>query len=108
MKNEKSKVWAWLEAARPRTLPASLSPVILACALAYRDGVFQWIPALFCVGVALLAQIASNFANDYFDFKKGADGADRLGPERAGAQGWLTPRARLLGTFVSLVSWVAF
>ena len=64
MKNEKSKVWAWLEAARPRTLPASLSPVILACALAYRDGVFQWIPALFCVGVALLAQIASNFAND--------------------------------------------
>ena len=102
MKNEKSKVWAWLEAARPRTLPASLSPVILACALAYRDGVFQWIPALFCVGVALLAQIASNFANDYFDFKKGADGADRLGPERAVAQGWITPRAMLIGTFLAL------
>ena len=102
MKNEKSRVGAWMEAARPRTLPASLSPVLLACALAYRDGVFQWIPALLCVGVALLAQIASNFANDYFDFKKGADGVDRLGPERAVAQGWITPKAMLIGTFVTL------
>ena len=103
MQNEKSLGKAWLEAARPRTLPASLSPVLLGCALAYRDGVFQWIPALLCVGVALLAQIASNFANDYFDFKKGADGADRLGPERAVAQGWITPKAMLIGTFVTLV-----
>ncbi|MCI7783077.1 MAG: 1,4-dihydroxy-2-naphthoate polyprenyltransferase [Parabacteroides sp.] len=102
MQNEKSLGKAWLEAARPRTLPASLSPVLLGCALAYRDGVFQWIPALLCVGVALLAQIASNFANDYFDFKKGADGADRLGPERAVAQGWITPKAMLIGTFVTL------
>ena len=102
MQNEKSLGKAWLEAARPRTLPASLSPVLLACALAYRDGVFQWIPALLCVGVALLAQIASNFANDYFDFKKGADGADRLGPERAVAQGWITPKAMLIGAFVTL------
>ena len=102
MQNEKSLGKAWLEAARPRTVPASLSPVLLGCALAYRDGVFQWIPALLCVGVALLAQIASNFANDYFDFKKGADGADRLGPERAVAQGWITPKAMLIGTFVTL------
>ena len=102
MQNEKSLGKAWLEAARPRTLPASLSPVLLGCALACRDGVFQWIPALLCVGVALLAQIASNFANDYFDFKKGADGADRLGPERAVAQGWITPKAMLIGTFVTL------
>ena len=102
MQNEKSLGKAWLEAARPRTLPASLSPVLLGCALAYRDGVFQWIPALLCVGVALLAQIASNFANDYFDFKKGADGANRLGPERAVAQGWITPKAMLIGTFVTL------
>ena len=102
MQNEKSLGKAWLEAARPRTLPASLSPVLLGCALAYRDGVFQWIPALLCVGVALLAQIASNFANDYFDFKKGADGVDRLGPERAVAQGWITPKAMLIGTFVTL------
>ena len=45
---------------------------------------------------------ASNFANDYFDFKKGADREDRLGPERAVAQGWITPKAMLAGTFVLL------
>lgn len=93
---------AWIEAARPKTLPASISPVIIGCALAFRDGAFQWIPALLCFGVALLAQIASNFANDYFDFKKGADGADRLGPERAVAQGWISPKAMLKGTFLML------
>jgi len=93
---------AWIEAARPKTLPASISPVIIGCALAFRDGAFQWIPALLCFGVALLAQIASNFANDYFDFKKGADGSDRLGPERAVAQGWITPKAMLKGTFLML------
>lgn len=93
---------AWIEAARPKTLPASISPVIIGCALAFRDGAFQWIPALLCFGVALLAQIASNFANDYFDFKRGADGSDRLGPERAVAQGWITPKAMLKGTFLML------
>ena len=97
-----SKGKAWLEAARPRTLPASLSPVLVGAALAFRDGCFQWVPTLLCVLVALLAQIASNFANDYFDFKKGADGADRLGPERAVAQGWIQPQSMLKGTFITL------
>ncbi|MCI7356779.1 MAG: 1,4-dihydroxy-2-naphthoate polyprenyltransferase [Parabacteroides sp.] len=97
-----SKGKAWLEAARPRTLPASLSPVLVGAALAFRDGYFQWVPTLLCVLVALLAQIASNFANDYFDFKKGADGADRLGPERAVAQGWIQPQSMLKGTFITL------
>lgn len=102
MNTKKSLSAAWLEAARPKTLPASLSPVLLGCALAYRDGVFRPIPALLCFWVALLAQIASNFANDYFDFKKGADKEDRLGPERAVAQGWIRPKAMLTGTFVAL------
>ena len=92
----------WLEAARPKTLPASISPVLVGCVLAYRDGVFQWMPAVLCVLVALLAQIASNFANDYFDFKKGADTEERLGPERAVASGWIEPQAMLIGTFVTL------
>ena len=52
--------------------------------------------------MALFAQIASNFANDYFDFKKGADREDRLGPERAVAQGWITPKAMLKATFLTL------
>ena len=95
MENNRSRIQAWLEAARPKTLPASFSPVLVGCALAYRDGVFKLAPAILCVLVALLAQIASNFANDYFDFKKGADKEDRLGPERAVASGWITPKANV-------------
>ena len=102
MENNRSRIQAWLEAARPKTLPASFSPVLVGCALAYRDGVFKLVPAILCVLVALLAQIASNFANDYFDFKKGADKEDRLGPERAVASGWITPKAMLWGTFITL------
>ncbi|MEG1749077.1 MAG: 1,4-dihydroxy-2-naphthoate polyprenyltransferase [Tannerellaceae bacterium] len=102
MEKEKSRIKAWIEAARPKTLPASLSPVLLGVALAYRDGVFRGTPALLCLLVALLAQIASNFANDYFDFKKGADKEDRLGPERAVASGWITPKAMLRGTLFTL------
>lgn len=102
MENKKSLVRAWLEATRPKTLPASVSPVLLGTALAYYDGVFMWLPAVMCFMVALFAQIASNFANDYFDYKKGADNENRLGPERAVAQGWITPKAMLAGTFTTL------
>jgi len=102
MSNDKSQLVAWLEAARPKTLLASASPVLLGCAIAYRDGVFAVMPAVLCFLVALLAQIASNFANDYYDYKKGMDREDRLGPERAVASGWITPKSMFIGTFVSL------
>ena len=93
---------AWIAAARPQTLAASVSPVIVACALAYRAGVFRWIPALLCLLVALFAQIASNLANDYFDFKKGADTSERLGQPRAVASGWIKPHNMLIATFLML------
>ena len=93
---------ACIEAARPKTLTASISPVLLGCALSFYHQRFYWPAALLCLLVALFAQIASNFANDYFDFKKGADTDERLGPERAVAQGWITPRAMLIGTAVAL------
>ncbi|MCD8193695.1 MAG: 1,4-dihydroxy-2-naphthoate polyprenyltransferase [Tannerellaceae bacterium] len=102
MKRRKNNLSAWLEAARPKTLPASVSPVLVGCALAWKDGVFQPVAALLCLLVALFAQVASNFANDYFDYKKGADRDDRLGPQRAVASGWITSRAMLQGTFLSL------
>ncbi len=102
MKDKKSLVGVWVEASRPKTLTASASPVLLGCALAYYDGMFDIVPAVLCFLVAIFAQIASNFANDYFDFKKGADREDRLGPERAVAQGWIAPKAMLVGTFVTL------
>ncbi|MDD4515764.1 1,4-dihydroxy-2-naphthoate polyprenyltransferase [Massilibacteroides sp.] len=99
---KKNSFMAWVEAARPKTLPASISPVLVACALAWQNGMFKAIPAFLCLMVALLAQIASNFANDYFDFKKGADTEERLGPERAVASGWIEPKAMLRATFIAL------
>jgi 1,4-dihydroxy-2-naphthoate octaprenyltransferase len=93
----------WIEAARPKTLAASVSPVMLACALAFRDGVFQPTAALLCLFVALLSQVASNFANDYFDYKKGADTDERVGPERAVASGRISPAAMLMATVATLV-----
>lgn len=81
------KVKDFLTEVRPKTLAASSSPVILASVLAYMDGVFNWVPALLCLGVAMFGQIASNFANDYFDFVNGMDGAGRLGPERVVSTG---------------------
>lgn len=102
MEKEKNLTGAWIEAARPKTLAASVSPVVVGCAVAYRDGVWRPGAAVLCLLVALLAQIASNFANDYFDFKKGADKEDRLGPERAVASGWITPSAMLRATFITL------
>ena len=102
MSNQKNRLQAWFEAARPKTLPASVSPGVLGCALAYYDGYLTASITVLCFLVAVFAQIASNFANDYFDYKKGADNEDRLGPERAVAQGWITPKAMLAGTFITL------
>ena len=97
-----NKLKYWIEAARPKTLPASVSPAMLGCALAWREGMFHPVAALLCLLVALLAQVASNFANDYFDFKKGADTDERLGPERAVATGRISPRKMLAATFTAL------
>ena len=81
----------WMEAARPRTLPAAVAPVIAASALAWQDGVFVAPAAVACLLFALLVQFGTNFANDYFDFIKGADTAERVGPRRAVAAGLVAP-----------------
>ncbi len=87
------KKWQiWLLASRPRTLPAAISPVLVGTALAWSDGLFSPAPALAAAAGALLLQILSNFANDYFDNKKGADTRDRLGPTRVMAAGLLSAR----------------
>lgn len=91
---------AWLLAARPKTLPASVAPILVGIACAIADGQFQWGPALAAFICAMLLQIGSNFANDYFDFFKGADTAERLGPTRATAAGLLTPAAMRNGMIV--------
>lgn len=82
---------AWVLAARPKTLPAALSPVIVGTALAFADGALAWLPALAAALGALLLQILSNFANDYSDFFRGADTPDRLGPVRVTSAGLISP-----------------
>lgn len=82
---------AWVLAARPKTLPAAVGPVLVGSALAFADGRFGWLPALAALVGAMLLQIGSNLANDYFDFFKGADTAERMGPTRVTSAGLLSP-----------------
>lgn len=95
-----SKVGAWFAAARPKTLVAGAVPVAVGSAVAWRDGKFAVGPALAALVGALCIQVGTNLANDYFDFRKGADTGDRLGPPRATQQGWLAPEAVLRGAGV--------
>lgn len=94
---------AWLLAARPKTLTGAATPVLVGTALAYSDGQFHWIPALICFLFAGFMQIAANFINDLFDYLKGTDREDRLGPERACAQGWISPKAMKRGIAVTVI-----
>jgi 1,4-dihydroxy-2-naphthoate polyprenyltransferase len=81
----------WMLAIRPKTLPASAASTIVGSALAYHDGRFLLLPALACLLTALLLQIGANLANDLFDFHRGADTAERLGPIRVTQAGLMTP-----------------
>lgn len=95
-----NSVRAWFLAARPKTLASAFTPVLIGSAMAYMDGKFNWLPALICLLFAFEMQIAANFINDLYDFLKGTDREDRLGPERATSQGWISPSAMRNGIFV--------
>jgi 1,4-dihydroxy-2-naphthoate octaprenyltransferase len=92
----------WLVAARPRTLPAAIAPVLVGTALAGSEDVFK--PLRFAAALvgSIFIQIGTNLANDYSDARRGADTEDRLGPVRVTAGGLMPPRRVLVGT------WVAF
>lgn len=85
---------AWLLAARPKTLPAAVAPVVVGCAMAYAHHRFALWPALACLAVSLLLQVGVNLANDYFDYTKGIDTVERVGPIRV-TQSGLIPAARV-------------
>ncbi|MFB6137499.1 MAG: 1,4-dihydroxy-2-naphthoate polyprenyltransferase [Halobacteriaceae archaeon] len=88
-----SRARAWLVAARPQTLPAAASPVLVGTGLAVHHDVAAPLPALVALLGAALIQVGTNFANDYFDAVKGADDPDRAGFTRATASGLLSPSA---------------
>jgi 1,4-dihydroxy-2-naphthoate octaprenyltransferase len=95
-----STLAVWWLAARPKTLLAAATPVWVGSACASAVGAFRWLPALAALVGALLLQVAANFANDVFDFEKGADTEARLGPVRAVQAGWLTPAAMRRGLWL--------
>lgn len=99
---KKSPFEIWWLAIRPRTLPAAAAPVIVGSALAFYAHAFQFFPALATLLGALLLQIGANLANDVFDFKKGADTHERLGPPRVTQMGLLAPNQVLIGMCVAL------
>jgi 1,4-dihydroxy-2-naphthoate polyprenyltransferase len=94
---------AWLLACRPATLTAAIAPVLAGTAVSAHQGSVQVLPAAATFVGAGLLQIASNFANDVFDYEKGADTEERLGPIRAVQAGLITPRAMKRGLVVVVV-----
>jgi 1,4-dihydroxy-2-naphthoate octaprenyltransferase len=94
---------AWVAAIRPRTLPAAIAPVAVGTAVAARSGQARPLIALAALAAALLLQIGTNLVNDWGDFRRGADGPDRLGPSRAVAAGWLSPGDVIRGAALAFV-----
>lgn len=88
-----SRLAVWVMASRPKTLWAAVGPVLMGSAMAYEVDGFHWLSALMAALGAIMIQIGTNFANDYFDFKKGADQGNRLGPTRVTQAGLVTPNA---------------
>ncbi len=105
MIGERLKIWT--AATRPKTLTASIAPVAIGSAIAYGAGGFH---AGACAAAAIGAigvQVACNFANDYFDARKGADTSARLGPVRAVSTGLIAPNAMLAAALLALALIVA-
>lgn len=99
---------AWILASRPKTLVAALLPVIIGAAYAYGRNEFDWKIAVWILLSATCIQIGTNLANDYSDFKKGADTHERLGPTRVTQAGLLTPQTVLRGTAAAFLLAIVF
>lgn len=102
--SQPSKLQAWIEAMRLRTLPVSIAGVVAGGGCAAYSGRFLWTPFIVCLVFALLAQIVSNFANEYFDFRNGLDRKGREGFRRGVTEGDISPRAMLIATLSLLAA----
>jgi 1,4-dihydroxy-2-naphthoate octaprenyltransferase len=99
---KQSKFRIWLSAARPQTLAASIVPIMVGASLAWSHYAFRLDTTIVALLCALLIQVGTNFANDYYDFVKGADTDDRIGFERATALGLISPQAMLTATYLTM------
>lgn len=97
-----SKLKIWVDASRPKTLAAAFTPVCVGAAIAYHHQLLEWDATLVALACAFLIQIGTNFANDYFDFKKGADTDERIGFQRATSSGLVTPKQMLNATIYAM------
>lgn len=103
LQKNRSQISLWIAAFRPRTLFASASPVIVGTAMAVLDKGFKPMVALATLICALLLQIGSNLANDYFDYVKGVDKVDRLGPTRVTQSGLIPAERVKAGTIIVFI-----
>jgi 1,4-dihydroxy-2-naphthoate octaprenyltransferase len=97
----------WIPAARPKTLTAAVAPVLMGTAIAVGEGSFHVLAAAAALAAALLIQIGTNFANDYFDWLKGADTEHRLGPQRATQAGLVAPASMRRAFIISFALAIA-
>lgn len=97
-----TRLQAWIMASRPRTLSAAAAPVLLGTGLAAGDGAFAFLPALAALAGALLIQVGTNLANDYYDHRRGGDTPDRVGPVRVTQAGIIPPETVRNATYLVL------
>jgi len=95
---------AWIMASRPKTLTAAVAPVLVGTGLAAFHGVLAWMPAAAAMLGAILIQIGTNLANDYYDFVRGGDTEERVGPVRVTQAGILPPQTVRTGMIVVLAA----
>ena len=96
-------VKVWLDAARLRTLPLSISGILVGAAMAIREDLFKWDIFWLAILATLGFQVLSNYANDYGDGVKGTDNDDRVGPKRAIQSGLLTPAQLKKGMWITTI-----
>ena len=102
------KINSWISAARLRTLPLSISGIIVGTTIAVSEGVFNIIIFTLALATTLGLQVLSNFANDYGDGVKGTDNEDRVGPQRALQSGLITQKEMLQGIIITAIVTLLF
>ena len=100
----RSRASVWIQAARPKTLSAAAAPVLVGAGLAEAHGTFALLPVVAALAGAILIQIGTNLANDYYDFVRGADTPDRVGPVRVTQAGLIPPEQVWRGMVAVLVA----